>query len=130
MTCKDTTMKTEPVRIQPGRKLTENLNEGEKTQLLSVVGSLNWIARQCRPDISYRVSRLRSRVNIGTIADLKEANKVLAYAIATADQGLTFKSGVLDWNNLVSAVVTDASHANEVEELKDGRVEAHRSQGA
>ena len=91
---------------------------------------MNWIARQCRPDISYRVSRLRSRVNIGTIADLKEANKVLAYAIATADQGLTFKSGVLDWNNLVSAVVTDASHANEVEELKDGRVEAHRSQGA
>ena len=93
VTCKDTTMKTEPVRIQPGRKSTDSLNEGEKTQLLSVVGSLNWIARQCRPDISYRVSRLRSRVTIGTIADLKEANKVLAYAVSTADQGLDIQVG-------------------------------------
>ena len=67
---------------------------------------------------------------VGTIADLKEVTKVLAYAHSTADHGLTFKSGVLDWNNLVSAVVTDASHANEVEKLQHGRVEAHRSQGA
>ena len=31
---------------------------------------------------------------------------------------------------MVSGVVTDASHANEVEELQRGGVEAHRSQGA
>ena len=47
--------------------------------------------------------------------------------------GLTFKSNVLDWGKLMCRVVTDASHANESEEMiVNGAVsiEAHRSQGA
>ena len=47
--------------------------------------------------------------------------------------GLTFKSNVLDWDKLMCLVVTDASHANESEEMiVNGAVsiEAQRSQGA
>ncbi len=34
------------------KKLISKCNEGEKTQLRSVVQSLAWIARQVRPDLS------------------------------------------------------------------------------
>jgi hypothetical protein len=115
VTCKDTTLKTQAINVAHGRKMTDRLNESEKSQLKSVAGSLSWVARQCRPDLSYRVSKMQSCATHGCVRDLKEVNKVLEYAKNTADKGLTFKSGVLDWNNMVSCVVTDASHANEVE---------------
>ena len=35
---------------------TELANDAEKSQLRSVVGSLAWLARQARPDLSYRSS--------------------------------------------------------------------------
>ena len=70
------------------------------------------------------------------ILDLRQANKSIEYAQDTYQRGLVFKSGVLDWETpggLVQVVVTDASHANEEEEmLVNGMVsiEGHRSQGA
>ena len=56
---------------------------------------------------------------------------MLAYAIATADRGLTFRSQVLNWGTTVSGVAAGASHANESEDV-EGRTapEPHRSQGA
>ena len=38
----------------------------------SVIGSLGWIARQCRPDLSYHVSRLQGVVSKATLQDLKD----------------------------------------------------------
>ena len=46
--------------------------------------------------------------------------KAVEYAISTYDRGLVFKSGLLDWKTpgvLMSLVITDASHANESEEM-------------
>ena len=55
--CKDTTEKIEPVRYDPkGRKQTDLARDHEITQLRSVVGSLAWVARQCRPQLSYGVN--------------------------------------------------------------------------
>eukprot|EP00439_Symbiodinium_sp_Y106_P017032 s7326_g2.t1 len=102
----------------------------------SVAGSLAWVCRQCRPDLSYRVSRIQSASNNGTVADIKEANKTVEYAVKTYQRGITFRSGLLDWSKpggLMSLVITDASHANEEEELLVNgsvSVEYHRSQGA
>ena len=102
----------------------------------SVAGSLAWVCRQCRPDLSYRVSRIQSASNKGTVADIKEANKTVEYAVKTYQRGIAFRSGLLDWSKpggLMSLVITDASHANEEEELLVNgsvSVEHHRSQGA
>ena len=67
---------------------------------------------------------------------MKEANKHIDYAIATAKRGLLFKSGILSWeidkDPMISCVITDASHANESEEIIVNRIkskEPHRSQG-
>ena len=137
VTCADTSNKLHLVRIKPGRKLHDRLNADEITQMKSVAGSLQWITRNCRPTIAYRVSKIQSASNAsGCIRDIKSANKVVDYALATAEEGLTFRSGVLDWDNLVMGVITDASFANETEvvavpgqEQQEAVTESHRSQG-
>ena len=59
--CKDTTEKIEPVRYDPkGRKQTDLARDHEINQLRSVVGSLAWVARQCRPQLSYGVNKLHT----------------------------------------------------------------------
>ena len=76
---------------------------------------------------------MQSASNGGTVADLREANKAVDYALATPQRGLVYRSGVLDWDNLISCVITDASHAHEHEVMtadKEDSLELHRSQGA
>ena len=51
--CKETTLKMEPIRIQPGSKNTHDLDPDEKSQIKSIAGSLQWIARQVRPELDY-----------------------------------------------------------------------------
>eukprot|EP00971_Amphidinium_carterae_P352490 6492618-Amphidinium_carterae.1 len=131
VTCKETTEKIRAIGIEKGRKLTDALNEGELTQLRGVAGSLAWIVRQCRPDLAYRTSKIQTSVSGATVADLREANKVVQYAQQTSDTGLTFRSGVLDWDDMVSGVITDASHANESSlNQVTKQLEPYRSQGA
>ena len=62
------------------------------------------------------------------LRDIKEANKTIEFAIRTCEKGLFFKSGILDWDNMVAGCVSDASHGNETEHV-DGKAEPHRSQG-
>ncbi|CAE7297584.1 unnamed protein product [Symbiodinium microadriaticum] len=75
VTCKETTLKVKRIFIA-GEPLTEK----DKTQLKSVAGILNG----------------------GTVADLREANKAVDYALATPERGLVYRSGVLDRDNLIS----------------------------
>ena len=136
VTCRSTSLKLTPIRLPPGKKGAGTLlcNEQEVSQLKSIVGSLSWIARQCRPDLSYRVSRLQQRSSLGTatLADVLEANKVVAYTLATADRGLTFKANAVDWSDMCVTTITDASHSNEEAPVDGDRgpVEPYRSQAA
>ena len=79
VTCKDATECIGPVKYSAnGRRTDTAANETEVAQMRSVVGSLGWIARQCRPDISYAVSNGQRAVNKATLKDLKEiANLVM-----------------------------------------------------
>ena len=54
-----------------------NLNEEEMHQFRSLVGQLNWIGTQTRPDISFDVCYLSMKFGKSTIDDLMEANKVI-----------------------------------------------------
>ena len=55
--------------------MTDLATDSEIAQMRSVVGSLGWIARQCRPDLSYDVSRGQGVVTKATLKDAKEANQ-------------------------------------------------------
>ncbi|CAE7692632.1 RE1 [Symbiodinium sp. CCMP2592] len=136
VTCSETTRNVNKIHVDKRRHPGDPLTDSDKTQMKSVAGSLAWVCRQCRPDLSYRVSKIQSASSNGTVADIRDANKAVEYAISTYDRGLVFKSGLLDWKTpgaLLSLVITDASHANESEEMiinEMTSVEGHRSQGA
>ena len=88
VTCRDTTEKLHPIRYDHMRKLTALATEQEKSELFSVIGSLSWIARQCRPGLSFDVSRLQSLSRTATTRELRDANKTVERAIAGAEDGL------------------------------------------
>ena len=122
--CKDTTEKIEPVRYDPkGRKQTDLARDHEIAQLRSVIGSLVWVARQCRPQLSYGVNKLQSVCGTATLDDLRFAKKLLQEAKESSDDGLFFKSGLLTWNNVEMLTITDASFGKRVEFPQSKRVD-------
>ena len=127
--CAETLQRIGPVRMAPGRRKQagDACSETEQTQLRSIVGSMTWVARQARPDMAYAVSRLQSRQGKALVRDLLEANKTLKKAQENEDVSVTFKSGLVNFEEAIIVNVTDASHA--AEEVYVGeRVEPYRSQ--
>ena len=53
------------------------LSERERTEYRAVIGQLNWIATYSRPDISFDVCELSTRIKCATIEDLLRLNKVV-----------------------------------------------------
>ena len=96
----DNTRKTTYIEIAKHRNPADLVTKGEEKQLRSVVGSLSWIARQARPDILYRVSKLQSGIKGATVSTLKEANKVLELAINGMDLKLRYKNGPFNFQEL------------------------------
>ena len=68
-----------------------SLSNDETTLLRGALGQLNWLANMTRPDISFMVSKLSSNVTQATIADVKDANKVIKFVKDTPSK-LTFPS--------------------------------------
>ena len=52
-------------------------NETEKVAMISVLGALGCLARECRPDLSGPVSILQSRLNRAHVSDIQETNRVM-----------------------------------------------------
>ena len=88
---------------------TELAYDAEKSQLRSVVGSLAWVARQARPDLSYRVNKLQSVCTEATLKDLVFANKTVADAKEISNHGTFYQAGILDFNNCILCTMSDAS---------------------
>ena len=84
------------------------LNEEETHQYRSVVGQLNWIGTQTRPDISFDVCSLSMRFGKCTVGDLIDANKVVK-RVKTDQISLFFP--VLT-GNVYLECYSDASFAN------------------
>ena len=127
VTCKQTTLKINEVNIPTARSKTPEapLTPQEMQDYMSIVGSLSWVARVCRSDLSYNVSQLQQLKKDAKVKTLKLAIKVIRFAKAHCERGFTFKSGVLDWENMALLSATDASHAQELGE----NGEPYRSQG-
>ena len=73
------------------------------------MASLAWVARQARPDLSYRVSQLQSVAGRGHVRDLRECNKVLEFAQNTSEEGIYFASEGIDWDDCVVCSISDAA---------------------
>eukprot|EP00439_Symbiodinium_sp_Y106_P038152 s4760_g4.t1 len=112
----DNTRQIRKIIIAGNRKTTDRATETEVTSLRSVVGSLAWVARFARTDLCYRVNSLQRACATATVADLKEANRVVD--LAQVDQrALYFPAGVLDWHDICIVTFSDASFAQEIHEV-------------
>ena len=67
---------TKPRRADSQQAVTSS----EKTELMSLVGQLAWVARETLPQIAFEVSDLQQRFNVATVAELIKANNVLRRA--------------------------------------------------
>ena len=108
ISCKHATETIGPVRYHStDRKLTDEASPAEIAQMRSVIGSLGWIARQCRPDLSYLVSKLQGAVSKARLQDLKETNFAIEQVLLHSDVCLKFRHDAISWDNAMVATVTD-----------------------
>ena len=104
-----------PIEISKERsnQKTYPLGKEEIGKLRILIGQLNWLATQTRPDLLFDCCQLASNLKEATVEDLCRANKVLK----KAKENVTVKLPKLDnLNNLKLVAYHDASYAN----LKDG----------
>ena len=127
VTAKDNTEKIRPIDIGEKRRGTDKCTAEETTCLRSVVAAMAWVARQARPGLSYRVSKLQSVAGKGFVKDMRECNKVLEYAQENSHEGIHFASSGLTWDDAVVCSINDASFCNETVAI-DGVLEPGRSQ--
>ena len=123
-TCKDTTEKLEKITYRTQVKKDSSVNEGEKAQLRSVVGSLAWIARPFLQSVE-----TKSKCNHATMTDLVYANQAIEEAKEHPNQGIILKSDAIDWKTCVIVTVSNASWSNEEEKTKK-ELKKYKSQRA
>ena len=100
-------------RTRSSRKY-ENLNKDESDQLRCLVGQLNWLCTQTRPDICHEVLELSSSLKHPIVDDILRANKCVK-KVKMEECSIKFPFlGNIDNLNLIT--FSDASHAN----LSDG----------
>ena len=128
VTAKDNTERIQPIIHDAKHGLTRKATADEIHQLRSVTQSLAWIARQTRPDLSYRISKIQSTFENVYVRDLRECNRIVDYATSTSTRGIYFSPDV-SWNDAVVATISDASVCQKQEQL-DGITKNFKSQQA
>lgn len=103
-------------------------SNAEINQLQSILGSLNWVARVCRPDIAYQLSALQTVQKKATVEDLIDCNTLMRHVQGTPETGLFYKYNAFDFDKSVILSICDASHATDSEEAKSGKTLGHSSQ--
>jgi hypothetical protein len=130
ISCPSLMDRVRPIFLTPDEKKDGNKNVDEKLrrQLRSVIGSLAWYARVCRPNLSYAVCKLQSSVHAATINDVKYANKVVELAKRDKNKGISYPSGSLRFEDAMVVALQDASHAADFDVSSSGQKLGHRSQ--
>lgn len=130
VTCPNVMDRVKPIYVSPLRKKDRaaQAEPHEIAQLRSVVGSLAWLSRVCRPDLAFGVNQLQSVQQAARVQDLVQANKMLSLSLATKDKGIFYKAKPFKFEDAILLSVNDASHAASFEEIKPGYVGGHRSQ--
>ena len=85
------------------------LSNDEKSALRGALGQLNWLSGMSRPEISFMVSDLSSKVNKAVINDILEVNKVIMF-VQNSPGYITIPH--LDLKSVQVTVFSDASFNN------------------
>eukprot|EP00913_Durusdinium_trenchii_P018068 g16978.t1 len=109
--CDNLIDRVRPVWLTQEQKRREEqpVPESIRGQLRSIIGSLAWLARVCRPDLAYAVCRMQMAVHSATFGDVKYANSVVNLAMKTKDSGLAYPIGAFTFENAMILAIQDAS---------------------
>ena len=88
---------------------SSELSDAEKREYRGLIGQLNWLATNSRPDISYRVCELAVSLKTARVKDLLDLNKIISW-VKEQQFSIVFKQ--LDLENCVIECYSDASFAN------------------
>ncbi len=130
VTCPSVLDRVKAIYVEPQRRKerSEPATPAEISQLRSVVGSLSWLSRVCRPDIGFGVNQLQAVQQKAKVDDLLTANKLLNYAMETKEKGIYYAAGAMDFDKCILLSINDASHAASLQDINGNTVVGHRSQ--
>merc|ERR1711905_64641 len=72
-------------------------------------GKLMWLAKNCRPDLSFTALSMSQKTSTATVADLKKINKVID-RVHERESRVMFRK-VADREDLITFGVTDAAYS-------------------
>ena len=106
------TERLSPVSLAKGRRSNpiELANQSEIGQLRAVIGSLNWCARECRPDAAAAASLGAASFPAPTIQDILDVNRAVETVKSRPE--LSIKIQPIPVKDLCWGVISDASFAN------------------
>ena len=105
-------------------KVTEEV----RGQLRSVIGSLAWLVRVCRPDLAYAISKMQADVHQATYKDVVFANGILNLARKSKHVGVTYPLKAFKFEEAMIVGVSDASFSNDFDVSESGEKMGFRSQ--
>ena len=60
-----------------GSDKSRQLDHSERKEMKQIVGQINWVATQCRPDVSYENCVLGGVADKAVVSDVYQANKIM-----------------------------------------------------
>ena len=105
--------KLQPIQISIERSKQKNntVTKGERKQLRSLMGKINWVSGISRPDIGFNTGLINTSRQ-ATVKDILEVNKLVCH-IKNTNTDILFPG--LNLENLHLKVFTDASYGNLVD---------------
>ena len=88
------------------------LTYSEHREYRSLLGKLQWLQLQSRPDLSYEVNRAAQRSSAPTVADARALNAISLKAQRSSETTLRYPRGVINVSSAQLVTYGDASFAN------------------
>jgi len=91
---------------------TAPITESERSAYRSLLGQLQWLASQSRPDIAFEVNRAAQKTTRATVSDIQNMNTIVDYLKNHIDFVITVPRGRVDVMRSTIITYGDSSFAN------------------
>ena len=130
VSCPSLIDRVKPIYLSADQRKQKEVKVPEeiRAQLRSIIGSLAWLVRVCRPDLAYAVSKLQSDVHQATFGDVQFANTVVNLARKSKSTGITYPLMAFKFEEAMLVGIQDASFSNDHDVSQGGVKMGNRSQ--